>query len=541
MALTRISTLAQQNFTLFRLQSLQSRLAETNIQISSGQKARRYSGIATQAKALVNLEANLTHIDGYVANNTLVDNRLQLMETKVSTLFNVASSFRSTLLQGLSGGNANELDLPTLATTTLDQVAGLLNVQEDGRYLFAGSATGTAPVNFKDPDFTAPPNTYPSSPFKFQDAGSGAKSLASQGMAVAFSDTSVSDNQAYRLDYNFITANSANLTLTNLTTGVAQTIDVAPALNAQVANPGDNLAAGKTVPVSFDTLGVTVTLDSNFTRNTDIRTAGTMDASGIGSAGFTNTISTNDANGGVDHDTLSALKALPSSVYDPTTGLLTLTVDNSTPGEVHLSATGVDLGKGVGAPTADLVGAGTMVNVRIGGDVITQLDLGTVSTSGTTNGVLTVDVGNLMFSEVKGGYYQGNAQTLSTRAADNLDVKYGITADAPAFEKFIRALQLVSTTVNNDTTRLEEANRLLGEAIKEMPDIISRIGLSRSTLETASNAHADTKLLVEKSASDIKNVDVTEAIIRLQGDQTALQASFSALAQTRNISLINFL
>lgn len=543
MALTRVGTLAQHEFTLARLQALQARLTETNIQVSSGQKARRYSGIATEAKQLVTLEATLSQTRRFISNNNTVERRLATMENQVSTMFNIASNFRTTLIQGLSGENANELDLPGQAQFLMNQVAGLLNVSEDGRYLFSGSMTNTAPVDLNDPQFTAPPAVYPSSSFKQQDAGSGAQSLASQGMTISYDADVASPGHAYRLDYVRNSVTDEDLTLTDLTTGTSVSVDIAAMLNAQVSTNGDNLAAGTTVAVPFSGLGVTVTLDSNFDRATDIRTAGAMDATGIGSANFTNTVVANDANGGVDNDTLTALRALGSSVYDPTTGLLTLTVDNSVAGEVHLSAAGVDLGQGVGVATADLapLAAPVLIDVVVGGDTIAQLDLGDVTTSGTTNGTVTIDVGNLMFGQSSPGYYQGNDQKLTARAEENLELTYGVTANDPAFEKLIRALHLVATNPSNDRARLEEAQRLLVAAIDELPNVVTEIGLVRSTLLSSNETHENSTVYVEEAIGNIKFVDTAETLLKLSADQAALEASYATIAGLRQVSLINFL
>jgi len=543
MALTRVGTLAQHEFTLARLQTLQARMTETNIQVSSGQKARRYTGIASEAKQLVTLEATLVQTRRFIDNNATVERRLASMENQVSTMFDIASDFRTTLIQGLSGDNADELDLPSKAQFLMNQVAGLLNVSEDGRYLFSGSRTDTAPVDLNDPLFTAPPAVYPSSAFKQQNAGSGAQSLASQGMTISYDSAVATPGDAYRLDYVRNSVTDEDLTLTNLTTGASVSVDIAAVLNAQVSTNGDNLAAGTTVAVPFASLGVTVTLDSSFDRATDIRTAGTMDATGNGSANFTNTVVTNDSNGGVDNDTLAALLALDATVYDPTTGLLTITVDNSAAGEVHLSATGVDLGQGVGTATADLMPLTNpvLVDVVIGGDTIAQLDLGDVTTAGTTSGTITIDVGNLMFGQSSPGYYQGNDQKLTARAEENLELTYGVTANDPAFEQLIRALHLVATNPNNDRARLEEAQRLLVSAIDQLPNVVSEIGLVRATLLSSNRTHENTTLYVEEAVGDIKFVDIAETLLRLSADQTALEASYSTIAGLRDVSLINYL
>jgi flagellar hook-associated protein 3 FlgL len=304
----RVTTLAQQQFTLDQIKTLQARIADKNIAITSGRTARQYSGIAEESKRLVNLEATHVELTRFVQNNELISQRLQAMESNTSQLVDIASDIRTELVAAINSGNAPLSGIDTLANNFLAQVASILNIEFDGRFLFAGSMTNTRPVDLTDPGFPAPPPGYPS----------------------------VAD---------------------------------------------------------FD-------------------------------------------------------------------------------------------------------------------------------------------------------YYQGDQTVLSVRADVDLTVNYGVTARDPAIEKLIRTLHLTATAVvgpNPDIARLNEALRLAEEAVKEVPQVVSRIGVARASLETASATHSETLLYTEQTISDIANTDLTEAITLLTADQTSLEASFATLAQMRTISLINFL
>ena len=306
--MNRVTDLALQNLTLANLQMLQGRIADRNIQVSTGKISQRFSGIAPDARRLVNLEAVHSELTQFVANNQLADTRLQSMESAVSQIFDIASEFRTTMSQALNTGNVENMALNQTAQNLMEQVASLLNVKENGRYLFAGSKTDTAPVDLKDPNFLPPPAVYPGS-----------------------ADTS---------------------------------------------------------------------------------------------------------------------------------------------------------------------------------------------------------------------YYQGDTQKLSVRADKNLTVTYGVTADETGFEEIIRALHLAATATTNpvpDTTRLNEAMRVVVDAIKDIPQILSRIGAARASLDGANKAHDEALLYAEQTIGDLENVDLTKAITLLTADQNTLQASFAAIAQARNVTLVNFL
>lgn len=538
MTVLRIGTMAQSEFALSRMLSLQADVFDKNAQISSGVKAQRFSGLGTDAKRLVSLEASLVKIKNYSATNNIVDDRLQVMESQSSTLFDLTSKFRVTLLQALSGGNEGNLDLVNQAQGMLNQVADLLNVREGGQYIFGGGRMNVPPVDLSAPLFTAPPAIYPSSASVRLEAGANAQSLASQGMTITFDENTVNSGDAYRLSYDYTDATNANLTLTNTVTGTSTMLNIAPQLNSLVGVPGADLAVGQTSGISFPGLGVTVTVDSNFDRDTDVITTGTLDAAAIGTPAFTTLTSTN-ATGAVTLDAIQALRALDPSVYDPDTGLMTLQVvdDGAT---VTFSAAGVDLGTGVGVATTDRTGAGA-VDVLVGGHRLATINHTGVATGGVGAGTITIDVGNRLFGQVTPAYYQGDERQLAVRADENTEISYGITAKEPAYEKLVRAMHLLATNPSLDLDRIREADRLLVDVIDELPDVISRIGLDRAALEQINTKHDNTALLTEETIGELKFVDVAEALIRLQTSQISLEASFSTIVRMGQLNLVNFL
>jgi len=142
------------------------------------------------------------------------------------------------------------------------------------------------------------------------------------------------------------------------------------------------------------------------------------------------------------------------------------------------------------------------------------------------------------------GYFQGDSTRVKVRAADDFDVTYGVTADEAGFEKLIRALQLAktaSTSPTIDRLRLQEALAMVNEAIADIPNIRSRIGASLNALDKADVGHSDLLIFVEKTISDIENVDITATVARLAADQVLLEASFLTIARLRDLSLTNYL
>lgn len=301
--MTRVADLAFQQFTNASMAQLQQRMAKTNIQITTGKNAQMFKDIAGDTQRLLSLETQHARTSQYLKNAEMVNGRLDVMETNASQLMDIASSFRSKLSQAVSNENGGTTNIDDEARAMLDQVASLLNATHNGRYLFSGARTDTAPVDLTDPDFTVP-----------------------------------------------------------------------------------------TVPSAADT-----------------------------------------------------------------------------------------------------------------------------------------------------DYYQGDDTTLSVQADVSNSIDYGVTADDPAIEKLIRSLHLAATGTSDDFPRLEEALSVVGEAIEEIPSVVTRIGNAQQSLDSAIKAHDDALLYTEEAIGKIENVDLTKAITQVSQDQSTLEASFAVLAQVSRVSLMDFL
>ncbi|MFB3098598.1 MAG: hypothetical protein ACE1ZX_01000, partial [Acidimicrobiia bacterium] len=154
--------------------------------------------------------------------------------------------------------------------------------------------------------------------------------------AIAFDDSVFSAN-AYR--YSYDQAGGELLTLTDLTSGTSETIDITATLDG--IGDGGNLDGSETATIDFSTLGVTFTLDAAFDRNTDLITEGDIDISGAGLANLTvnGSITVEYATSSLTDTGITELLALDGAAYDAATGLLTITVDTAA-GDFNLGTTG---------------------------------------------------------------------------------------------------------------------------------------------------------------------------------------------------------
>jgi len=146
----RIGSFAAQNLTLSKNMETQARMHEARLQISSGKKAQAYEGIATDTRRLEGLETKHQQISSFKKSVDRTDQRLSEMASAVDQLQDIASDFRSKLLQATSGDNLPSTNIQGEARALLNQTVSLLNSEYEGRYLFAGSATDRPPVDVSD-------------------------------------------------------------------------------------------------------------------------------------------------------------------------------------------------------------------------------------------------------------------------------------------------------------------------------------------------------------------------------------------------------
>ena len=137
----------------------------------------------------------------------------------------------------------------------------------------------------------------------------------------------------------------------------------------------------------------------------------------------------------------------------------------------------------------------------------------------------------------------GGATKLSARLDESFDLSYGVTADNAGYEQLIRALRLAAdaTLAPQDQNRLDEALRVVNDAIQAIPNITGQIGSARAVIESIGNKHTDFKQFADKAVGDLANVDVARAVTLLTQDQTTLEASYQVVARLSQLSLSNFL
>lgn len=144
-------------------------------------------------------------------------------------------------------------------------------------------------------------------------------------------------------------------------------------------------------------------------------------------------------------------------------------------------------------------------------------------------------------SSASTSYYNGNHDTASVRVSDNDVVPYGVTADNPAFEQGLRALNLVANNSPLSSATLQEALNLVTSAITAVSGVQAGLGLASSTIEAASTNQADYQNFAKTFGGNLTNVDVAAVTAQISTYDAQLTASYSAISKIQGLSLVDYL
>lgn len=141
---------------------IQSQMADTQTQLSTGLKSISFKSIARDTQKLLNLESAQSALTNYNVNGNVTNSYINIMYGSVEQMVNLSNKFMSTLTAAQGGSQVDPQVTKDQAQLLMDEFQGLLNTSSAGRYLFAGSKIDVAPVNTDAAGWTA--QTSPSTP-----------------------------------------------------------------------------------------------------------------------------------------------------------------------------------------------------------------------------------------------------------------------------------------------------------------------------------------------------------------------------------------
>ena len=138
--------------------AVKQKLDQLTTQASNGLVGSTYAGLGSGASVSLNLRPQIANLQAWQNNADAATGQMAVAQTALTQIQSIAANFYAQL-NNVQSVNSSEVDtIAASARDALSQVAGLLDTQDAGVYVFAGQDTGNAPV--PDPDHILTSNFY---------------------------------------------------------------------------------------------------------------------------------------------------------------------------------------------------------------------------------------------------------------------------------------------------------------------------------------------------------------------------------------------
>lgn len=152
--------------------------------------------------------------------------------------------------------------------------------------------------------------------------------------------------------------------------------------------------------------------------------------------------------------------------------------------------------------------------------------------------------------------YQGNSDQREVRVAESMTIPANQTADTLFFQGgngeggsdiFNTLDELVTTlrdpSVEGDalTSKVTAAQSNIDDTLTAVNQVWTAVGGDMSSLDSVSGSHEDNSLLNKNLIGEVKDLDYSEAILSLNTQMAALQASQMTYSKIQNLSLFNMM
>lgn len=270
MTINRVGTNAAQALLLAQMQLAENRMDASNRQVATGKVSDVYGGYAGKTATLEGARTASLRADADLATAQQATRRLDLQDTLLSQLSDLAGEVRQAITEAVSTGNASSLK--TQMEGFYDRAVQLLNVKDGDSYVFAGERDSTPPVTATTlADLAAAPATT-----DVFDNGSvkrtvriGQAQTVETGMLASDLGTQLFDlfRNVAQFDSGANGPFGATLTPAQndfLSDSIKTSADVASDINVQV---GANGSKYQTVQSAMDQLTATTTIYKTFVSN----------------------------------------------------------------------------------------------------------------------------------------------------------------------------------------------------------------------------------------------------------------------------------
>lgn len=465
---------------------LNARLAILQQQVSTGKRILLPSDDPLGSVTLLGNNAQIQRLDSQLGNIADARTSLNLGVSAMQQSANIMSSAREIAIEGAQSGSdptayealAQQVD--TLVNRLLDES----NSQNAGRYLFGGTATNTPPFRVATTTSDGKPLTV-----VYQGGSEPAQEVVGTTRTVESLSVGSDVFQPRQRGPTVITGQTGAAPGTGTDSATAQgSLLVRHTLTTY--GPGSGVTAG-TSSATGDTI-----IGSSGTHRLTI-----TDTSGTGASGVV------------------SLDGGPPTAF-----------------------TNTDTNLKVSGPNGDFVYVNTTaITPGFSGDAAIAAD-GTLSVDGgVTEIAIDFSSNQVVTNGETGAVTNVNSASIRRIGADNLEY----TGTYDAFQALIALRDdLRNTRGLNSTAQIASISSRVGELERVHAGILDAVGkqsVSLQNLDALEQRIGDVKLEMQKHSTELESVDLSEAVLGLQNQQTLLQLTFASAARIFDQSLLNFL
>ncbi|MDT8370853.1 MAG: flagellar hook-associated protein FlgL [Gammaproteobacteria bacterium] len=502
----RISTsqIFDQNLTAMLNQ--QSDLSKTQLQVSTGKKILNPSDDPAASVQILNLQREFSLSEQYIANATKAENKQVIEEGVLQSATDMLQRIRELAVQGLNASNTQS-DKKAIATEIQqlnEQLLALANTRDsNGDYLFSGFQSNTQPYQTLVGDYQGDEGQ------RNIKIGAGvfieSNDPGNQVFEAPLISTTMTTTLAPVVTETLDVSSNATLNVTGFSSATNTFSDVTFTYDGTAIPPGYNVSGTGGIPSGPITAFVAVppdvtsldltTLDSNFP-------ALTIDLAGTSVNGDEFTLSSGTGTGQLSvNDITGVSETFPQ---------ISFTFNDAVVGPPAVAANYVISDSNGNTASVDYVD-GMTVNLSLLNPDFPRLEI------------------NLSGSPANG---------------DVLTIEKNVTQPSQTLFKTINnfANALINNAVGaNDSPNNGDFLTNLSAALTNIVDTRAEVGGRLNAIEQQNQINDGLSFNMEKTLSELQDLDYAEAISRLSLQTTGLQAAQQSFVQVQGLSLFNFL
>ena len=480
-----ISTLGLFNTLGQANQATQNRINDLDRQISGGKKGTVYGDYgATDSRISLGIRPAIDRFDVYQRSISVSKSRTAVIQTALNGINELGRSVAKELTTALGATKTDTTLTNEVARKALYQLADLLNGKSESGYLFSGVQTGEQPISVPQ----------------------GVDALIKSFASYLPGNNNTATLATLSADYDKIIG---SLDVTN--PGALQTPSLVPPLvglyNKAILGNTNSVSVAVRVDDGQDRVIYQPPLYNNgqIVRPQSV------------------------APGSTSSTTTAAI--VPASLDINTVTSPPILNGQQLPQTIQIRPTDTGPVLSVG---------GTVTLVGTGGS-------GPITLQGTVSGFDQV-TGNFSIS-LAGGNPPANVTGVSGFNISQIPPTSDLRADSYAFRQLFKSLLIAATATypanNNDLPAwrnlIQGALSSLNTSLDGIADQAGNLGTTEAAINSTSTRLDQTQKYFQTLLGDAEDVDVADAISRLQLAQTQLQASYRVTAKLQDLTLLNFL